>query len=96
MAADGAGWIAFRDVDFGAGLERFTARVAKQGAGGAAVELRMDGPAAGRRVGSVEVPCTGGRYEWTEVSTPLRGACGVHDLYLVLTGGVRLSRFWFG
>jgi beta-glucosidase len=94
--AGGAGWIAFRDVDFGAGLERFTACVAKQGPGGAAIELRLDGPAAGRRVGTVEVPCTGGRYEWTEVRTVLRGACGVHDLYLVLTGGVRLSRFWFG
>jgi len=26
---------------------------------------------------------------------PVRGACGVHDLYLVLTGGARVSRFWF-
>jgi beta-glucosidase len=96
MAAGGSGWIAFRDVDFGAGLERFTVRVAKQGPGAAGVELRLDGPAAGRRVGSVDVPCTGGRYEWTEVTTPLRGACGVHDLYLVLTGGARVSRFRFG
>jgi len=47
-------------------------------------------------VGGVDVPCTGGRYEWTEVSTALPGACGVHDLCLVVTGGVRLSRFSLG
>jgi len=94
-ARDGAAWIAFRDVDFGAGVAGFTVRAAKEGPGAGSIELRLDGPAAGRRVAAVEVPCRGGRYGWAEVTVPVRGACGVHDLYLVLGGGVRVSRFRF-
>jgi beta-glucosidase len=93
---DGSGWIAFRDVDFGAGVQRFTALVARDGPGFASIEVRLDGPAAGRRVAVAEVPCTGGRYAWTTATATVRGAAGAHDLYLVLTGGVRLARFSFG
>jgi beta-glucosidase len=94
-ARNGGGWIAFRDVDFGAGVSRFLVQAAKEGSGAAAIELRLDGPAAGRRVASIDVPCRGGRYVWTELTAGVNGACGVHDLYVLLSPGVRVSRFRF-
>jgi beta-glucosidase len=94
-ARAGGGWIAFRDVDFGTGVERFTVQAAKEGTGAASIELRLDGPAAGRRVASVDVPCRGGRYGWTVLNGEVHGACGVHDLYVLLSPGVRVSRFRF-
>lgn len=33
---------------------------------------------------SLDVPATGDRHAWADVSTPVTGAAGVHDLYLVL------------
>ena len=42
---------------------------------------------------SVAVPCTGGRYEWTEVCAPATLPPGADEVYLVLHGPVRLD--WF-
>ena len=39
------------------------------------------------------VLCTGGRYEWTEVTLPLGVPDGLFDLYLAMHGAVRLD--WF-
>jgi beta-glucosidase len=84
----------FPHVDFGAHVDRFTVTVSNDGLGRAAIELRLDDP-AGPRVGAVAAPFTGGRYEWTAADVTVRGAEGVHDLYLVLTGAVRVARFSF-
>jgi beta-glucosidase len=91
---DGA-WIAFRDVDLGAGVDRVELRACRVGRGRGTVEVRLDGPSAGAPLAGAEVPCTGGLYEWTNVSAPVRAASGVHDLYLVLSGDIRLARFGF-
>ena len=42
---------------------------------------------------SVSVPCTGGRYAWTEVSAPVPFSPGTDEVCLVLHGPVRLD--WF-
>jgi beta-glucosidase len=91
---DGA-WIAFRDVDLGAGVDRVDVTACRVGRGRGTVEVRLDGPSAGALLASAEVPCTGGPYEWTSVSAPVRAASGVHDLYLVLSGDIRVARFGF-
>jgi beta-glucosidase len=49
-------------------------------------------PAAGP-LASVAVPCTGGRYAWTEVSVPVSLSPGTDEVCLVLRGPVRLD--WF-
>ena len=64
-------------------------RVVKTGE--ASLDLWCDHPADGRFLGSVAVPCTGGRYAWTEVSAGLAPAAGVRDLYVVLRGRQRLA-----
>ncbi|HEX6524551.1 MAG TPA: glycoside hydrolase family 3 C-terminal domain-containing protein [Streptosporangiaceae bacterium] len=57
------------------------------------------GPAGTVLLGEVLVPCTGGRYEWTEVTARLEptatsGASDpAKDLYLILHGPIRLD--WF-
>jgi beta-glucosidase len=89
------GWILFRDADFGEGVERFTALVAKDDGEPAGIQLCLADPATGPVVGTVTVPVTGDRYAWATASAEVYGAAGVHDLYLVLTGGMRLSRFRF-
>jgi beta-glucosidase len=91
---DGPGWILFRAVglpDCGSGRLSVTARVARQQPGEARLDLWCDHPADGRLLGSVAVPCTGGRYAWTEVSATLAPAAGVRDLYVVLRGAQRLA-----
>lgn len=77
-------WVCLRGVDFGAGAEQFTARVASAGVGGN-LELRL-GAIDGPLVGSCEITPNGGWQEWTTVSCPVSGAAGIHDLYLVFTG----------
>jgi arabinoxylan arabinofuranohydrolase len=78
-------WIEVAGVDFGTGATRFDARVASATSGGK-IELRLDG-ASGTLVGTCVVPGTGGWQTWATVSCDVAGATGVHDLYLVFTGG---------
>jgi beta-glucosidase len=54
--------------------------------------VRLDGP-RGPVVGTVPVPSTGDRYTWTNVSAPLSGAAGIHDVYLTFTAPLALSGF---
>jgi hypothetical protein len=73
-------YIKVAGVDFGKGAESFTARAA--GAAGGSIELRLervDGPV----IGTVPVGNTGG---WQNVSAPVSGATGKHDLFLVFKG----------
>lgn len=75
----GSGWITFRDVDFGGGVGALAARVARAAPGRAALRARLDDPAAGPVVATLEAPGTGDRYAWTTVRAPVREAAGVHD-----------------
>ena len=106
-AGDGAGWILLRAARLadgasaipasaslaggGSGRLTVTARVAREEPGEASLELWCDHPADGQFLGSLTIPCTGGRYSWTEVSADLVAAEGVRDLYIVLRGRQRLA-----
>ena len=88
--ADGQ-WTKYAD----AALNRprtFTARVANPGAAAGSVEVRLDSP-TGRLLGTASAPATGSAYDYVTVSTPLAAAAGRHDVYLVLTNGLRLATF---
>jgi hypothetical protein len=78
-------YLKVKGVDFGAGARSFEARVASATAGGA-IELRLDG-STGMSIGRCAVPGTGGWQTWKSVTCAVSGATGVHDLYLVFTGG---------
>jgi len=77
-------YIRVRGVDFGHGASSFSARVAS-GSQGGTMELHLDN-SDGPVIGSLAVPNTGGWYAWKTQSTPVSGAVGVHDLYLVFKG----------
>ena len=78
-------WIKVKGVGFGAGATSFAARVASATSGGT-IELHLDS-ATGTLVGTCSVPGTGGWQTWTDVTCPVSGATGTHDLYLRFTGG---------
>ncbi|MGE4286019.1 MAG: glycoside hydrolase family 43 protein [Phycisphaerae bacterium] len=81
---DDGDYIKVKGVDFGAGAERFTARVASATEGGR-IEVRLDGP-DGKLAGTCTVPGTGGRQTWITVSCPVNEVGGVRDLYLRFAG----------
>jgi beta-glucosidase len=96
VARQGGAWLAFHGVDFGTGAGRATARVSAP-AGGARLELRLDEPLSGPLAATLDVPATGDRHAWVDVTTSLTGAAGVHDLYLVLdTAQARVASVAFG
>jgi hypothetical protein len=78
-------WIMFGDVDFGSGALGFDACVASAGAGGE-IMLRLDDP-SGIMIGSCQVNSTNSNTNWVIESGNVNGVSGVHDLYLVFTGG---------
>ncbi|GAA3808305.1 glycoside hydrolase family 3 protein [Sphaerisporangium flaviroseum] len=87
----GAGdWIAFKDADLRTGATGLTAGVAATAAG--KIEVRLGSP-TGRLLGTAQVPATGGIYSYTTVTAPLAKAGGVHDVYLVFTGDIRIRDF---
>jgi beta-glucosidase len=91
---DAGGWIVFRDAEAGAaGTAAATFRVAggdQEGRREARIELRWSD---GTQLGTVAVPWTGGRYQWTDIAAPVILPGGPGDLYLALHGPVRLD--WF-
>ena len=72
-------------VDFGSGADKFTASIASAGSGGS-IEIYLDG-LTGKKIGTCDVPTTGGWQSWEEVSCSVSGASGEHDLYFKYTGG---------
>ncbi|GAA4706832.1 glycoside hydrolase family 3 protein [Phytohabitans rumicis] len=83
VAATAAGqWVKFADADLGSGVGAFTARVSASSP--STIQVRLGGP-TGRLLGTLSVPATADRYTWTTASTPLRGAAGRQDVYLVFT-----------
>ncbi|MFI5934155.1 family 43 glycosylhydrolase [Actinoplanes sp. NPDC051494] len=83
--ADNGDWIKVKGVAFGSGAASFTAAVASATSGGR-IEVRLDG-ASGPLVGTCTVAGTGGWQNWANVSCPVSGATGTHDLYLRFAGG---------
>jgi beta-glucosidase len=96
-SAESCAWIAFDSVDFGAGADTCVARIATSEPGVAEVTLRLDDPWQGHIIGAAYAHCHDGRYAWLDVSTSVRGAVGVHDLYAVFpAAGVCLDSLTFG
>ncbi len=87
-------WIAFKDVDFGNGVNSFTATVSNATTEPLNLEIRLDDP-AGTLMGVVTVPVTGDVYAYTAVTTPIKTITATHDLYLVFSGASRISTFKF-
>lgn len=78
-------YIKVKGVNFGAGANSFTARVASATSGGH-IELRL-GSVTGTLVGICIVSGTGGWQTWTTVTCPVSGATGTEDLFFHFTGG---------
>ncbi len=93
VGLDAGDWLLYRDADLSRGPRTFTAEVARVAAGGTTMEVRLDHPATGRLVGTVQVPSTGGVYSYTTVRAAISRAFGNHDVYLVPKGDLRISRF---
>jgi glucosylceramidase len=74
-------WASYSNVDFGSGVSTVDARVASDGSGGT-LEFRLDS-ITGPLIAQATIPSTGGWQTWTNVTAPVSGAKGVHDLYLV-------------
>ncbi len=85
QAIQNGDWCAYYKVDFSSGADGFQARVASDTSGGS-IEIRLDSP-TGTLVGTCAVAGTGNWQSWETVSTTVSGADGIHDVYLVFTGG---------
>ncbi|MFJ2031519.1 glycoside hydrolase family 3 C-terminal domain-containing protein [Streptosporangium sp. NPDC087985] len=88
VGASAGGWIAFRDVDLGKGVTGVKLGVAATAA--SSVEVRLGSP-AGKLLGTVPVPATGGTHQWTTATAPLSKAQGNGDLYMVFRGDLRIK-----
>jgi enterochelin esterase-like enzyme/fibronectin type 3 domain-containing protein/regulation of enolase protein 1 (concanavalin A-like superfamily) len=75
----------YRNVDFSNGATNFQARVASATSGGN-IEVHLDGT-NGTLVGTCAVSGTGGWQTWVTQSCSVSGVTGIHNLYLVFTGG---------
>ncbi len=80
---DQGDWVAYRDVDFGAGVNSMEAWVSS-GSSGGPIQIRLDG-LDGTLAGVCTVPGTGDWFRWTGITCPVQAA-GVHDLYLRFPG----------
>lgn len=83
--AEDGDYIKVKSVDFRTGALSFMASVASGGPGGD-LELHLDA-ADGDLLGTCTVEPTGGWQTWEEVSCDVSEVPGVHDLFLVFSGG---------
>lgn len=88
---DDGEYILIKGVDMGSGAKSFKAS-ASAGMHGGTIELHVD-DVDGPMIGSLEVPYTHFKYE--ELTTGLKNAQGVHDLYLVFKGTKQQKRNLF-
>jgi beta-glucosidase len=77
-------WAQFHAVDF-TGRTEMHAKVASAGAGGQ-IEVHLD-KLTGPLAGTFTVPGTGGWDHLVDVSLPLAGLSGLHDVFVVFKGG---------
>ena len=91
--ASAGSWAEYRNIDFGSGTSSVSIRLASNSAGGS-VDLHLDAP-TGPLIGSTPILSTGGWQTWTTATTPVAGASGVHNLYIVYQGTVNLNWFQF-
>jgi hypothetical protein len=83
---DNADWLKYSNMDFGSGVNKFSASMAVDAQyAGQQLDVRLDST-TGPLVGTLTVAATGSWNTFTSQSTPIDGASGVHDLYLVAKG----------
>jgi hypothetical protein len=83
---DNADYIKVRQVGFGSqGVSQFLVSVAC-GSEGGQIDVRLDNP-YGRLISRIQVENTGNWHTWKTLSARVRPVDGVHDLYLVFSGG---------
>jgi glucosylceramidase len=92
--SSGGDWALYKNIDFGSGVTSVSMRLASAGSGGT-LEFHL-GAVDGPLIGSVTAPITGGWQTWTTVSSPISGATGVNDVYLVFQGTTSICNVnWF-
>lgn len=97
-----AGWIAFKDVDFGDGISKLTLRAAGAQEQAIAVEIRLQG-VNGRLVGKLEFTGNGVQQwqdyvaylEGLEDIAEINGDIGRQDVYIVINGHAAISTVQF-
>lgn len=77
----GDSYVAFNNVDFGAGVTGLSARVAAAIANGT-IEFRLGSP-GGTLIATVPVGNTGGWQSWQTVNVPVSGVTGVQKVFAV-------------
>ena len=91
-------YIRLRGVDFGEkGAKQFAIVAAAAAQAGCAITLRLDSK-SGDAIGTVDVKSTGSVEKYRSFSAKVKGATGVHDLYLCFSkasGDVRLDWWTF-
>ncbi|WP_223628984.1 carbohydrate-binding protein [Microbacterium sp. EST19A] len=86
---DRANVLVFRDVDFGAGRSEFLASIASD-ATGAKYAVRLDS-LLGTKIGTLSADSTGSTSRFETRSTNIAATAGVHDVYLIPSGGRKLG-----
>ena len=77
-------YLLYHTIDF-TDVTTFVARVASNTQGGQ-IQLRLDNP-NGPLIGTASVSSTGGWWIWRTVTCSISPTNGIHDVYLVFTGG---------
>ncbi|WP_346834824.1 glycoside hydrolase family 3 C-terminal domain-containing protein [Paenibacillus polymyxa] len=90
-----SGWIAFHGVDMNTvSVVELQCRVSGNSSD-AAIELHLDAPDS-PAVARINVGNTGGAQAWVTLSEKVQSASGIRDVYLSLSGEVRLGHFTLG
>ena len=90
-------YIRLRGVDFGQGAKQFSIMAAAAAQAGCTVTLRLDS-VKGDAIGTVDIKSTGSVENYKPFNAKVKGASGVHDLYLCFSkaqGDVRLDYWQF-
>ncbi|MDX6257403.1 MAG: beta-glucosidase [Frankiales bacterium] len=85
-------WVEYSRVALKPSQTTLAVTAAKATPGVGTVALRLDSP-TGPLLGTVDVASTGDVYRYSNVETSVQPANGSHDVYLVLSDGVRVSSF---
>lgn len=93
--ADGGDWAEYAKIDFGKGVTTLKANISALAGQAGSIELHLDSP-TGALVGTLKASPTGAWNHYTQQSTKITGATGVHDVYLVFKGGKGVANVdWF-
>ena len=87
----------YKNVDFGTGANTFSVNassISEKGTACGRIELRLDSK-DGTLIGSCKITGTGSWSEWQNFSCNIKGASGVHDLYLVYKDSESNSGYLF-